>query len=129
MRQHTFTFSDAPEQREPESVAEDTSLPPPVLLRPDRQITYPNALTHYAWPDPTALHDRNTISIDRIYHTDDTSNTDHRFIIKRDDTVTVWFSDNKQETGTVTGGLPPVSCTALHERIAAGRLARKGFSG
>lgn len=71
------------------------------FVRNDRQITYPNAVTHYDWPPAKELHDRDTISVERV--SDNNGNVPHRFIIKRGDTVNAYFSNKKIETGKVTG--------------------------
>ena len=73
----------------------------PPLVRPDRQIVYADAATHYDWPDAKTLHDRDTITVDRI--TADIDGPAHRFVIKRGDTVEVYISNNNLELGTVTG--------------------------
>ena len=88
-------------------VAEATSLPPPptaepaTLVRPDRQIVYPETVSHTDWPDPAPLHDHDTITVDRIR--DDIDGPAHRFVIRRGDTVEVFFSHQKTDTGQVTG--------------------------
>jgi len=99
---------DAPENAEATLVAEQTSQPPPAdqarnappLVRPDRQLTY-DGLDAYEWPDPATLHDRDTITVDRIR--DDIDGPSHRFVIKRNDTVEVFFSAEKVEVGEVIG--------------------------
>lgn len=73
--------------REPEQVAQDTSLPPP-LVRPDRQLVYADCEPEF-WPAADSLHDQETITVDRI-HTD-IDGPSHRFVIKRGDTVEAWF--------------------------------------
>ncbi|MAT70320.1 MAG: hypothetical protein CMJ58_12445 [Planctomycetaceae bacterium] len=87
-------------QPEPEHVATDTSLPPP-LVRPDRQIVYPDATTHYDWPPATELHDRDTITVDRI--SEDIDGPAHRFVVKRGDTVEAYMGHNRFHTGQVIG--------------------------
>ncbi|MAT67925.1 MAG: hypothetical protein CMJ58_00195 [Planctomycetaceae bacterium] len=99
--QRTLDFDALPTAKEPEQVATDTSLPPPPLVRPDRQIVYPDARTHYDWPPATELHDRDTITVDRIV--DDIDGPAHRFVIKRGDTVEAYMANNKFHTGQVIG--------------------------
>ncbi|MCA9135684.1 MAG: hypothetical protein KDB00_02970 [Planctomycetales bacterium] len=71
------------------------------LIRPDRQISFPDAVTHFDWPAADSLHDRDTITVDRV--SNEGGALPHRFIIKRGDTVDAWFSNSKIETGTVVG--------------------------
>jgi hypothetical protein len=105
--QHTLNF-DAPLNDEQSHVAQQTSAPPPAdqvrrsleLVRPDRQIVY-DGLEHYAWPAAEALHDRDTITVDRIR--EDIDGPSHRFVIKRFDTVEVYFASHKVELGEVVG--------------------------
>lgn len=97
MQQKTFDF-DAPAARESSQVAESTSLPPP-MIRPDRQDTF-GGRPHYEWPAPE--HDRDSITVDRIYATE-ADGTSHRFTVTRGDTVEVYFSKHKREVGTVSG--------------------------
>lgn len=92
-------------------IAQGTSLPPPAmqgpppssaqLVRPDRQIVYPDLADHFDWPDPNSLHDRDTITVDRIR--DDIDGPSHRFIIRHGDTVEVLISAEKLELGKVVG--------------------------
>jgi len=91
-----------PEAQESKHVEQTTSLPPPPppLVRPDRQITY-DGLPHYEWPDPKPLHDRDTITVDRIRL--DIDGPSHRFVIKRGDTVEAFFSHDRIKIGHVTG--------------------------
>jgi hypothetical protein len=99
---------DAPRPVEKEHVAEKTSEPPPAdqarrappLVRPDRQIVYAEE-NPYRWPDPATLHDHDTITVDRL--TDDIDGQCHRFVIKRGDTVEVFFHAEKVELGKVVG--------------------------
>ncbi|QDV43902.1 hypothetical protein Enr13x_37620 [Stieleria neptunia] len=71
------------------------------LIRPDRQITFPDARGHWEWPDPGEHHDRDTITVDRVSDLDGA--TPHRFVIKRGDTVNAWFSSKRTEPGKVVG--------------------------
>jgi hypothetical protein len=81
--QRTLDFN-TPANTEAKHVAELTSEPPPAhdtkttppLVRPDRQSTY-GGTPHYEWPDATPLHDRDTITVDRIR--DDIDGPSHRF--------------------------------------------------
>ena len=100
--QKTLSFSE-PKPTEPEAaiVAEKTSLPPPPLVRPDRQIVYPDANTHYDWPNPAELWDRDTITVDRVV--DDIDGPAHRFIICRGDTVEAYLGNDKFHVGEVIG--------------------------
>ena len=99
---------ETPVNAEAAHVAEQTSEPPPAdqarqappLVRPDRQLTY-DGTPHYEWPDPKSIHDRDTITVDRIR--EDIDGPSHRFIIKRFDQVEVYFSVEKTETGEVVG--------------------------
>lgn len=102
--QQKFDF-EQPAQQEPERIAQatslpppDTEIPPPPLVRPDRQITYGGAI-HYEWPAPQ--HDRDTITVDRIR--DDIDGPSHRFVICRSDTVEVYFGLGRMDVGEVTG--------------------------
>jgi len=104
MQQQTFNF-DQLAQAEPNHVPETTSLPPPraasspvPFIRPDRQLTFGGA-THFEWPAPG--HDRDTITVDRVR--DDIDGPSHRFVICRGDTVEVFFSHAKTDTGEVVG--------------------------
>ena len=71
---------------------------PLVFVRPDRQVDYSGTL-HHEWPKPQ--HDRDTITVDRIHA--DIDGPSHRFVIKRDDVVEVFFSSDKVDVGTVVG--------------------------
>lgn len=104
MRQQTFHF-DQPAPPELAQIAETTSLPPPQpkrlpppLVRPDRQVTF-DGLPHYEWPAPE--HDRNIITVDRIR--EDIDGPSHRFVIRRGDTVEVFFGTNRTDICEVTG--------------------------
>ncbi|QEG35902.1 methyltransferase [Bythopirellula goksoeyrii] len=105
MQQRTFDFDvvikppEKLQQKEPELVAEVTSLPPPPLVRPDRQIVY--ECEHSEWPEPAELHDQVTITVDRIR--DDIDGPAHRFVIRRGDTVEAHLSPNRFHTGQVIG--------------------------
>ncbi len=70
----------------------------PLLVRPDRQFTF-DGKDHWDWPRPTD--DRDAISVDRLR--DDIDGPSHRFVIRRGDTVEVFFSRDKLETGEVVG--------------------------
>ena len=106
--QRTLNF-ETPANAEAAHVADQTSEPPPAdqvckappLVRPDRQIVYADASTHFDWPDAKTLHDRDTITVDRI--SADIDGPAHRFAIKRGDTVEVYIGNNNLELGTVTG--------------------------
>lgn len=99
---------DRPANAEHQHVAEATSTPPPAdqgtqappLVRPDRQLTY-DGLDSWSWPDPTPLHDHDTITVDRIR--DDIDGPSHRFLIQRGDMVEAFFSKDRLETGEVVG--------------------------
>ncbi len=78
------------------SVAGRTVIPP--LVRPDRQFTF-DGKPHWEWLEPK--HDRDTISVDRIR--EDIDGPSHRFLIKRGDTVEVFFAKDKLEIGEVVG--------------------------
>jgi len=105
MFQRSFDF-DRPIVRENERVAEATSLPPPpaavsllalTLVRPNRQLVYGGA--HISeWPAPD--HDSDTITVDRVR--DDIDGPSHRFVIKRGDTVEVFFGPDRVDIGKVT---------------------------
>ncbi|MCA9242068.1 MAG: hypothetical protein KDA37_17780, partial [Planctomycetales bacterium] len=87
---------------EPAQIARDTSMPPPkAIVRPDRQLTYPEALNSYGWPHPSTVRDANTLSIDRV-RPYDAEFVDHRFVIKEGDLVEVILSDARFR-GVVTG--------------------------
>ncbi|MAT72914.1 MAG: hypothetical protein CMJ58_25820 [Planctomycetaceae bacterium] len=106
-------------QPEPEQVATDTSLPPP-LVRPDRQIVYADARTHYDWHPAADLHDRDTITVDRV--TDDIDGPAHRFIIKRGDTVEAYMGHNRFHVGEVIG----ISHARQEVRVAWDDTLKKG---
>ena len=93
MQQQTFDF----EANERAAIEEKKG---PELVRPDRQITFPDAVTHYDWGEPE--HDRDTITVDRVVDSAEYGPA-HRFVIKRGDTVRAFFSQQRQEVGTVTG--------------------------
>lgn len=105
--QRTLDF-ETPVNAEVQQVAEQTSQPPPAdqarqappLVRPDRQIVYEGA-HHWEWPDAKPLHDRDTISVDRIR--DDIDGPSHRFLIKRLDYVEAYFDKNRTDVGQVVG--------------------------
>ena len=106
-QQRTLNF-DAPLSEEQSHVAEQTSAPPPAdqagrppeLVRPDRQIVY-DGLEPSEWPAADALHDDDTITVDRIR--DDIDGPSHRFVIKRFDTVEVFFHAGGVQLGEVVG--------------------------
>ena len=91
--------SPLPSSKEPEQVARDTSLPPPPLVRPDRQIVYEGGPLGVA--TGRELHDHDTITVDRIRN--DIDGPSHRFLIRRGDTVEAWFATNNLQVGTVVG--------------------------
>ncbi|MAT68155.1 MAG: hypothetical protein CMJ58_01385 [Planctomycetaceae bacterium] len=99
--QRNLDFDAPPPVDESKQVAIDASLPPPPLVRPDRQIVYPDARTHYDWPPAEGLHDRDTITVDRV--TDDIDGPAHRFVIKRGDTVEAYMAHDRFHTGRVIG--------------------------
>ncbi len=84
---------DSPKRKPPEP-----SKDAPPLVRPDRQLTY-DGLPHWEWP--TAREDRDTITVDRLY--DDIDGPSHRFIIRRGDTVEVFFSRARTDIAEVVG--------------------------
>lgn len=94
---------DAP-QKQREHVAEATShpppvqLPPPPLVRPDRQLTY-GGTDSAGWPPPQ--HDRDSITVDRLR--EDIDGPSHRFMIVRGDDVEAYLGNGRFELGTVTG--------------------------
>lgn len=122
-RQLTFDFdaasgpkrraaSSSPAKQQPGEITDLTGLlpvsenkngdnPPPPLVRPDRQIVYADATTHFAWPNPNGLHNRHTITVDRI--TNDIDIPSHRFVICRGEAVEVFFKKDKREVGVVCG--------------------------
>jgi len=125
--QRTFDF-DAPPSAELQHIAEKTSEPPPAdqgekaspLVRPDRQIVYPDAPNHYHWPDAKLLHDHDTITVDRIV--DDIDGPAHRFVIKRGDTVEAYMSHGKFHIGQVIG----ISHDNQQVRVAWDDTLKKG---
>ena len=86
-------------------VAEATSClhpqpPASTLVRPIDKSCIPKPYSlRMARPGPT--HDRDTITVDRIR--DDIDGPSHRFVIRRGDTVEVFFSHQKTDIGEVTG--------------------------
>ncbi|QDT40333.1 hypothetical protein Pan241w_03890 [Gimesia alba] len=70
----------------------------PLFLRPDRQDNF-EGTPFYHWPDPDE--DRNTLTVDRVG--DHVDGGEHRFTVKRGDTVEAFFSRDKQEIGKVVG--------------------------
>jgi len=78
--------TEIPTQRTEASAEIAHSGKPPPLVRPDRQTTFSGA-PHWEWPAP--VHDRDTITVDRIR--DDIDGPSHRFTIRRGDTVEVFF--------------------------------------
>lgn len=84
-----------------ENPTQESNSKPPPLIRPDRQIIYPEAPNHYQWPEATLLHDHDTITVDRIR--EDIDGPSHRFIIKRGDSVEVCFAPNDFKEGIVVG--------------------------
>ncbi len=104
-QQRTLDF-ETPVHAEVQHVAETTSQPPPAnqagqaLVRPERQLTY-GGIPHYEWPEAKFLHDRDTITVDRIR--DDIDGPSHRFIIKRLDQVEAYFGKNNTKLGQVVG--------------------------
>ena len=102
-QQKTFDFDAKPAAPEAEHVETTTSLPPPALpIRPDRQVVYPDAVSHYDWPSAEELHDRDTITVDRVIDSE-RDGPAHRFVIKRGDTVNTFLSSSGFLTGTVVG--------------------------
>ena len=93
----TLTESQVEVQTAVENVLDQDTRQPPPLIRPDRQQVFDKP--HYEWPDP--LHDRDTISVDRI--SDDIDGPAHRFSIQRHDFVEVFFSSKKVDYGYVVG--------------------------
>lgn len=69
-----------------------------LFTNPEREIGF-DAQPHYEWPKP--LHDRNTITVDRIRN--DIDGPAHRFVIKRHDYVEVFFNKDKVDYGHVVG--------------------------
>lgn len=127
-QQRTLDF-EATQTQEQAYVAESTSEPPPAdqggkkplpLIRPDRQIVYPDASNHYHWPDAKLLHDHDTISVDRIV--DDIDGPAHRFIIKRGDTVEAYMSHGTFHVGQVIG----ISHARQEVRVAWDETLNKG---
>jgi len=66
--------------KEVNKVKEDTDLPPPPneTEQHPRIISYPGKL-HLDWPEPATLHDRDTITVDRVG--DNNGQKPHRLII------------------------------------------------
>lgn len=127
-QQRTLDF-EATQTEEQAYVAESTSEPPPAdqgakkpppLIRPDRQIVYPDAPNHYHWPDAKLLHDHDTITVDRI--TDDIDGPAHRFVIKRGDTVEAYMAHNNFHVGEVIG----ISHAKQEVRVAWDSTLKKG---
>ena len=102
-QQQLFDFDalEAPKQQPSHGLVTREEEPTVELTRPDRQLLYPDAVTHYDWPSPDSLHDRDTITVDRV--SDQPNEPAHRFVIKRGDTVAAFFSKDKTETGQVVG--------------------------
>ncbi|WP_419184821.1 methyltransferase [Botrimarina mediterranea] len=94
-----------------------TPLP---LVRPDRQIVYQGATTHYDWPSAKELHDHDTITVDRV--TDDIDGPAHRFLIKRGDTVEAYMSHDRFHVGEVIG----ISHARQEVRVAWDESLKKG---
>jgi hypothetical protein len=126
-QQRTLDFEG--DDKEPQRLAEATSKPPPAdqaadaalpLVRPDRQIVFPDAPNHYHWPDAKQLHDHDTISVDRIV--DDCDGPAHRFVIKRGDTVKAYLSQGKFHVGEVLG----ISHARQEVRVAWDESREKG---
>jgi hypothetical protein len=69
-----------------------------LFTNPERQIGF-DKVPHYEWPKP--LHDRDTITVDRIRN--DIDGPAHRFVIKRHDYVEVFFSKGAVDYGHVVG--------------------------
>ncbi len=69
-----------------------------LFLRPDRQSDF-NATPYYEWVE--AQEDRDTLTVDRVG--DNGDGGEHRFTVKRGDTVEAFFSKDKQEVGKVVG--------------------------
>jgi len=127
-QQRTLDF-EATQTQEQAYVAESTSEPPPAdqvskkappLIRPDRQIVYPDAPNHFHWPDAKLLHDHDTITVDRI--TDDIDGPAHRFVIKRGDTVEAYMAHNNFHVGEVIG----ISHAKQEVRVAWNNTLEKG---
>jgi hypothetical protein len=127
-QQRTLDF-EATQTEEQAYVAESTSEPPPAdqgakkplpLIRPDRQIVYPDAPNHYHWPDAKLLHDHDTITVDRI--TDDIDGPAHRFVIKRGDTVEAYMAHDNFHVGEVIG----ISHAKQEVRVAWDSTLKKG---
>ncbi len=70
----------------------------PLYLRPDRQENF-DGKPFYDWPEPDE--DRDTLTVDRIGNNGDGG--EHRFTVRRGDTVEAFFSKDKQEIGKVVG--------------------------
>jgi hypothetical protein len=97
--QRTINFESSV-STEMEPVAKATSLPPLFVL-PERQIVYEGAAAHDDWPDAKSLHDRYTITVDRIVAYAD--GPAHRFVIKQGDVVRVSLGSVRFRPGIVTG--------------------------
>lgn len=127
-QQRTLDF-EAISSKETAHVAETTSEPPPAdqgrqkpppLVRPDRQIVYPDAPNHFHWPDAKLLHDHDTITVDRI--TDDIDGPAHRFVIKRGDTIEAYMAHDNFHVGQIIG----VSHARQEVRVAWDDTLEKG---
>ncbi len=70
----------------------------PLFLRPDRQSDF-GGTPYYEWAE--AKEDRDTLTVDRVG--DNGDGGEHRFTVKRGDTVEAFFSRDKQEVGKVVG--------------------------
>lgn len=129
-QQRTFDFDvprascpnreEEPVCQESEQISTTTSLPPPPLVRPDRQVIYEGAHSHFAWPDAKELHDRDTITVDRV--TVDIDGPPHRFVIKRGDTVEAFLRHDKFLIGEVTG----ISHARSEVRVASDTAGKGG---
>jgi hypothetical protein len=79
---------------EPKHSALPADLPP--LVRQDRQLTY-EGRPHWEWPEPSR--DADTITVDRLQA--DIDGPPHRFVVRRGDTVEVFFTKSRVERGEV----------------------------
>ena len=70
----------------------------PLYHRPDRQENF-DGIPSYDWPD--AEEDRDTLTVDRVG--DNGDGGEHRFTVKRGDTVEAFFARDKQKVGKVVG--------------------------
>ncbi|WP_298865083.1 hypothetical protein [uncultured Gimesia sp.] len=70
----------------------------PLYLRPDRQNNF-SGLPFYEWPEPEE--GRDALTVDRVGSNGDGG--EHRFTVKRGDTVEAFFSKDKQKIGKVVG--------------------------